>query len=69
MERLFDSEAAGTGRRARRSGFRITERDRAIVQWIGRQRMVTTAQIAERFALGRAVSYARLSGLTAPGAT
>jgi hypothetical protein len=68
MERLFDSEAAATRRRARRrSGFRITERDRAIVRWIGRQRMVTAAQIAERFTLGRAVSYARLSGLTQLG--
>jgi hypothetical protein len=68
MERLFRDEGTERQRRARkRSGFRITERDRAIVRWIGRQRMVTAAQIAERFALGRAVSYARLSGLSELG--
>jgi hypothetical protein len=78
MERLFQDEGstqmrgvrhqAGAGRKKRGPcGFRITARDRAIVRWIGRQRMVTAAQIGERFELGRAVSYARLGGLTQLG--
>lgn len=48
-------------------GFRVTRRDREIVRWIGRLRMVTAAQVAERFAVGRAVGYARLSGLVKLG--
>lgn len=48
-------------------GFRVTARDREIVRWSGRLRMVTAAQVAERFALGRSVSYARLSGLVQLG--
>lgn len=71
MERMFQDEQSAPTRGVRyqtggrkKSGFRITDRDRAIVHWIGRQRMVTAAQVAERFALGRAVSYARLSGLS-----
>jgi hypothetical protein len=78
MERLFQDEGstqmrgvrhqAGAGEKKRGPcGFRITARDRAIVRWIGRQRMVTAAQIGERFELGRAVSYARLGGLTQLG--
>lgn len=46
-----------------RRGFRATSRDREIVRWIGRLRMVTAAQVSERFDVGRAVGYARLSGL------
>jgi hypothetical protein len=49
------------------AGFRVTDRDREIVRWVGRLRMVTAAQISERFELGRAVSYARLSGLVRLG--
>jgi hypothetical protein len=45
----------------------VTARDREIVRWIGRLRMATAAQVAERFRLGRAVSYARLSGLVRHG--
>lgn len=45
----------------------MTARDREIVRWVGRLRMVTAAQVAERFGLGRAVSYARLSGLVRLG--
>jgi hypothetical protein len=48
-------------------GFRITSRDREIVRWIGRLRMVTATQISERFAVGRAVGYARLGGLVKLG--
>jgi hypothetical protein len=44
-----------------RKSFRVTSRDREIVGWIGRLRMATASQVAERFNLGRAVSYARLS--------
>jgi len=75
MERLFDAESeardrdgkGASGSKKRRCGFRITARDREILRWVGRQRMVTAAQIAKRFGLGRAVSYARLSGLTQLG--
>ena len=49
------------------SGFRLTARDREMVRWIGRLRMATAAQVAERFDLGRAVGYARLSGLVRLG--
>lgn len=45
----------------------MTARDREMVRWIGRLRMATAAQVAERFDLGRAVSYARLSGLVRLG--
>lgn len=48
-------------------GFRVTERDRAIVRWIGRLRMVNATQVAERFGLGRAVAYCRLGGLVRLG--
>ena len=48
-------------------GFRVTARDREIVRWIGRLRMATAGQVADRFELGRAVSYARLSGLVRLG--
>jgi hypothetical protein len=46
-----------------RKGFRVTARDEEIVRWIGRLRMATAAQVAARFGLGRAVTYARLGGL------
>jgi hypothetical protein len=48
-------------------GFRVTTRDKEIVRWIGRLRMVNAAQVAERFQLGRAVTYARLGGLVRLG--
>ena len=48
-------------------GFRVTARDKEIVHWIGRLRMVTAAQVGERFGLGRAVSYARLGGMVRLG--
>jgi hypothetical protein len=48
-------------------GFRVTARDREIVRWVGRLRMATAAQVADRFGLGRAVGYARLSGLVRLG--
>ena len=51
----------------RQPGFRITERDREVVRWIGRLRMATAAQVAARFELGRTVSYARLNGLVRCG--
>lgn len=54
--------------RARSSrAIRVTSRDREIVRWIGRLRMVTAAQVADRFDLGRAVGYSRLSGLVKLG--
>ena len=51
----------------RATGFRITDRDVAIVRWIGRLRMASADQIAGRFGLGRAVAYARLGGLVRLG--
>jgi len=54
-------------RSASSQGFRITPRDREMVRWIGRLRMVTAAQVSERFGLGRAVGYARLNGLVRLG--
>lgn len=36
-------------------------------RWLGRLRMATAAQVAERFEVGRAVSYARLSELVRLG--
>jgi hypothetical protein len=55
------------GRAAPVPGFRITPRDREIVRWIGRQRMANARQVADRFRLGRAVSYGRLGGLVRLG--
>lgn len=51
----------------RSRGFRVTSRDGEIVRWIGRLRMVTATQVSERFDVGRAVGYARLSGLVKLG--
>ena len=48
-------------------GFRVTARDRAIVRWIGRHRMVTARQVANRFGVGRSQCYARLTGLVRIG--
>ncbi len=45
----------------------MTARDKEIVRWIGRLRMASAAQVAERFGLGRAVTYARLGGLVRLG--
>ena len=50
-----------------RRGFRVTVRDKEIVRWIGRLRMASATQVAERFDLGRAVTYARLAGLVRLG--
>jgi hypothetical protein len=41
----------------------MTPRDKEILRWIGRLRMASATQVARRFGLGRAVAYARLSGL------
>lgn len=49
------------------TGFRVTDRDVEIVRWLGRLRMATAEQVAGRFELGRAVSYARLRGLVRLG--
>lgn len=54
-------------RRRQPGGFRLTPRDREIVRWIGRLRIATAAQGADRFKLGRVVSYARLRGLVRLG--
>jgi hypothetical protein len=48
-------------------GFRVTTRDKEVVRWIGRLRMVNATQVADRFRLGRAVTYARLGGLARLG--
>lgn len=51
----------------RAPGFRITDRDVSVVRWVGRLRMASAEQIADRFGLGRAVTYARLKGLVELG--
>lgn len=45
----------------------MTARDKEIVRRIGRLRMACATQVAERFDLGRAVTYARLGGLVRLG--
>lgn len=45
----------------------VTERDREIVGWVGRQRIVAAVQVQDRFGLGRAVAYARLAALLERG--
>ncbi|MGH3118619.1 MAG: hypothetical protein ACRDQ2_16200 [Gaiellales bacterium] len=45
----------------------MTPRDREIVRWIGRHRMVTAGQVAEQFEIGRSQCYARLTGLVRLG--
>jgi hypothetical protein len=50
-----------------RAGFRVTSRDKEILLWIGRLRIVTAPQVGECFGMGRAVSYARLNGLVRLG--
>jgi hypothetical protein len=45
----------------------VTNRDTQIVRWVGRLRMATAQQIAERFGLGRTVTYARLGVLVRLG--
>jgi hypothetical protein len=48
-------------------GFRVTHRDTQIMRWVGRLRMATAQQIAERFGLGRTVTYTRLGVLVRLG--
>jgi hypothetical protein len=45
----------------------VTHRDTQIVRWVGRLRMATAQQIAERFGLGRTVTYTRLGVLVRLG--
>lgn len=45
----------------------MTHRDREILRWIGRLRIVSAAHVAARFGLGRAVAYSRLGGLVSLG--
>jgi hypothetical protein len=45
----------------------VTNRDTQIVRWVGRLRMATAQQIAERFGLGRTVTYTRLGVLVRLG--
>jgi hypothetical protein len=64
---LARKEDGSVARAAPAHGFRVTSRDREIVRWIGRQRMASARQVAGRFRLGRAVTYARLGGLVRLG--
>jgi hypothetical protein len=48
-------------------GFRITERDMAVVAWVGRQRFAEAAQVARRFGMDEGNLYRRLRGLVAAG--
>lgn len=49
----------------RRSSFHVTERDVAIVRWIGRLRFAEAEQIAGRFEMDLHNAYRRLRGLIA----
>ncbi len=44
-----------------------TERDKRIVEWIGRLGAAGAEQVMERFAMGRSWAYERLSGLVTAG--
>ncbi|HEX2070265.1 MAG TPA: hypothetical protein VHF90_01290 [Thermoleophilaceae bacterium] len=48
-------------------GFRVTERDLAMVAWIGRQRFAQAVQVARRFRMDERNTYRRLRGLVAVG--
>lgn len=48
-------------------GFRVTDRDLAIVGWLGRLRFAEAAQVSRRFGLGERHAYRRLRGLVAAG--
>lgn len=62
-----NGQASGHTRRRRRRRGRITDRDRAIVRWIARQRFATAEIIARRFGMDRSRAYRRLRILTAAG--
>lgn len=49
------------------TGFRITERDLALVRWIGRFRFAEARQVATRFCMDERNAYRRLRGLVAAG--
>jgi hypothetical protein len=48
-------------------GFRVTDRDLAMVCWLGRLRFAEAAQVARCFDLGERHAYRRLRGLIAVG--
>lgn len=48
-------------------GFRVTERDVAMVAWVGRQRFAEAELVARRFGMDRRNTYRRLRGLVALG--
>jgi hypothetical protein len=57
----------GAARKQQPGGFHITERDVAIVRFIGRTRLATVDEIRVRFAMARSKAYARLRGLVEHG--
>lgn len=48
-------------------GFRVTDRDLAMVRWIGRLRFAEAAQVGRRFGLDERHVYRRLRGLVRAG--
>jgi hypothetical protein len=63
QERAGERAASGAAVERRARGFCVTERDRAIVEWLGRVRFATAVQLQLRFGLHRAKCYSRLKGL------
>lgn len=50
-----------------RAGFRVTDRDLAMVRWIGRLRFAEAPHVARRFGMDARNAYRRLRGLVALG--
>lgn len=48
-------------------GFRVTDRDLAMVRWVGRLRFAEAAQVGRRFGLDERHTYRRLRGLIRAG--
>jgi hypothetical protein len=53
--------------RKRRSGFQVTDRDLAIVRWLGRVKLGTVDHVRIAMGMGRTKAYERLAGLVEHG--
>lgn len=60
-------KASSGGSRGRGRGWKIQERDEAIVCWLGRHRLATAEQVMRRFGMHRAKAYSRLGVLAEAG--
>lgn len=57
----------GVGPNRHVPGFRVTDRDLAMVRWVGRLRFAEAAQVGRRFGLDERHTYRRLRGLVRAG--